>query len=113
VIAESDDSLVVESDAYFPPQALQLELVRPSCHTSVFASKGMARYYRLEVDGQVIRTLSGIAMIKVGGRNDPWPGSLLETGQVNRLEFHPTRFPVVCSRGDEPRFPPKYRAQAR
>ena len=51
VVAESDDIVTVEGNAYFPADALRQEFVRPSDHTSVCGWKGTARYHTLEVDG--------------------------------------------------------------
>jgi uncharacterized protein (DUF427 family) len=51
VIAESDDIVTVEGNAYFPASALRPEVIRPSTHTSVCPWKGTAHYYSLEVDG--------------------------------------------------------------
>jgi len=50
-IAESDDIVTVEGNAYFPEAALRRELVAPSEHTSVCGWKGTANYYSLNVDG--------------------------------------------------------------
>ena len=52
VIAQSDDTVVVESNHYFPLDAVQQKYLRPSDHTSVCPWKGTASYYSLEVDGQ-------------------------------------------------------------
>ena len=52
VIAESDDIVTVEGNAYFPQAALRQHLVRPSTHTSVCPWKGTAQYYSLDVDGK-------------------------------------------------------------
>ena len=51
-IAESDDIVTVEGNAYFPESALNRALLTPSAHTSVCPWKGTARYYSLAVDGQ-------------------------------------------------------------
>ncbi len=51
VIAESDDIVTVEGNAYFPEAALGKEFVEPSTHTSVCPWKGTASYYSLNVDG--------------------------------------------------------------
>ncbi len=53
VIAESNDIVTVENNAYFPASALKQEFVRPSSHTSVCGWKGTARYYSLDVGGKV------------------------------------------------------------
>jgi len=52
VVAESDDTVVVEGNHYFPADSLRQEYVRDSSHTSGCPWKGTARYYSLEVDGQ-------------------------------------------------------------
>jgi uncharacterized protein (DUF427 family) len=52
VIAESEDIVTVEGNAYFPSEALRRDVVRESSHTSVCPWKGTAHYYSLEVDGQ-------------------------------------------------------------
>ncbi|NEK56976.1 DUF427 domain-containing protein [Geodermatophilus sabuli] len=51
VIAESDDIVTVEGNAYFPRQAVRDDVLRPSDTTSVCPWKGTASYYTLEVDG--------------------------------------------------------------
>jgi uncharacterized protein (DUF427 family) len=51
-IAESDDIVTVEGNAYFPAAALRAEVIRPSEHTSVCGWKGKAQYYSLEVGGK-------------------------------------------------------------
>ena len=52
VVAESDDIVTVEGNAYFPADSLKPEFVKPSAHTSVCGWKGTAQYYTLDVDGQ-------------------------------------------------------------
>ena len=51
VVAESDDTVVVEGNHYFPMDAVRQDLLRPSPTTSVCPWKGTASYYSLEVDG--------------------------------------------------------------
>jgi uncharacterized protein (DUF427 family) len=51
-IAESDDIVTVEGNAYFPAEALRADVIRPSDHTSVCGWKGTARYYSLAVGGE-------------------------------------------------------------
>lgn len=52
VLAESDDIVVVEGNAYFPEAALEREFFRPSPTHTTCAWKGVASYYSLEVGGQ-------------------------------------------------------------
>ena len=51
VIAESDDTVVVDGNHYFPPEALVREHFADSPATSVCGWKGTARYYDVVVDG--------------------------------------------------------------
>lgn len=52
VIARSDDTVVVEGNHYFPPEAVEQALLNPSDTTTVCPWKGTAHYYSLVVDGQ-------------------------------------------------------------
>lgn len=53
VIAESDDTVVVEGNHYFPYSALKHEHRRPSEHHSICSWKGETSYYDDDVDGSV------------------------------------------------------------
>ncbi|WP_193614687.1 DUF427 domain-containing protein [Nocardioides lijunqiniae] len=53
VIAESDDTVVVEGNHYFPADAVDAAVLRPSETQSHCPWKGEASYYSLEVDGKV------------------------------------------------------------
>ncbi len=52
VIAESDDTVVVEGNHYFPRASLRDDVVRPSDTHSVCPWKGTASYLSLELDGR-------------------------------------------------------------
>ena len=52
VVAESDDIVTVEGNAYFPESALDRSVIVPSTHTTVCGWKGTARYYSLHIDGK-------------------------------------------------------------
>lgn len=52
VIAESDDTVLVEGNHYFPDTAVHREYLRPSDTHTTCAWKGVASYWHLEVDGQ-------------------------------------------------------------
>ncbi|MFY1649835.1 DUF427 domain-containing protein [Solwaraspora sp. WMMB762] len=52
VIAESDDTVVVEGNHYFPRSSLRDDLVRESDTHTHCPWKGDASYYSLEGDGQ-------------------------------------------------------------
>lgn len=55
VIAESDQTVRIEENQYFPPDSINPEYFRPSDHTTVCYWKGTASYYSLEVDGRTNR----------------------------------------------------------
>ena len=52
VIAESDDTVVVEGNHYFPAESANRALLTDSVTTSVCPWKGTASYYNIEVDGE-------------------------------------------------------------
>ena len=52
VIAESDKTVVVEGNHYFPLDAVNTALLVPSDKTSRCPWKGLASYYSLVVDGE-------------------------------------------------------------
>ncbi|MFD7657985.1 DUF427 domain-containing protein [Actinosynnema sp. NPDC059797] len=51
VIAESDETRIVEGNHYFPAGSVHAEYLRPSETTTVCPWKGTANYYTLQVDG--------------------------------------------------------------
>ena len=51
VIARSDDTVIVEGNHYFPADAVDAAVLKPSTTTSVCGWKGLANYYTLVVDG--------------------------------------------------------------
>jgi uncharacterized protein (DUF427 family) len=53
VLAESDDTVVVEGNHYFPVAAVKPEHLRPSEHHTVCPWKGTASYYDVTVGGDV------------------------------------------------------------
>jgi uncharacterized protein (DUF427 family) len=53
VVAESDDTVVVEGNHYFPASALKQEYVLGSNHRTMCSWKGQATYYSLFVDGDL------------------------------------------------------------
>jgi uncharacterized protein (DUF427 family) len=55
VVAESDDTVVVEGNHYFPPESLTRDLLQPSDKTSRCPWKGVAGYFDVVVDGEVNR----------------------------------------------------------
>ncbi len=49
VLAESDDTIVVEGNHYFPPTAIRCEHFEPSDHHTTCGWKGEASYYDIVV----------------------------------------------------------------
>ncbi|MDA8017062.1 MAG: DUF427 domain-containing protein [Thermoanaerobaculia bacterium] len=52
-LAESDATIVVEGNHYFPPESLRDEHFRGSDHHTTCPWKGEASYFHLEAKGQV------------------------------------------------------------
>lgn len=52
VIAESNNTKVVENNHYFPKESIKEEYFKPSDTTSRCPWKGEASYYTLEVEGE-------------------------------------------------------------
>jgi uncharacterized protein (DUF427 family) len=52
VLAESDDTVLVEGNHYFPPESVHREYLRPSDTHTVCGWKGTASYYHVEVNGR-------------------------------------------------------------
>jgi uncharacterized protein (DUF427 family) len=52
VIAQSDDTVVVEGNHYFPADSVAQEILQRSDTTSVCPWKGTASYYSVVVDGE-------------------------------------------------------------
>ncbi|MCU0353113.1 MAG: DUF427 domain-containing protein [Cytophagales bacterium] len=53
IIAESDQTVVVEGNHYFPADAIKNEYFAASDTHTVCSWKGTASYYSLEVDGAI------------------------------------------------------------
>ncbi|MEE4244312.1 MAG: DUF427 domain-containing protein [Kangiellaceae bacterium] len=53
VIAESDQTIVVESNHYFPMSSVNKDYLVDSATTTVCSWKGIANYYSIRVSGEV------------------------------------------------------------
>lgn len=51
-IAESDETIVIENNHYFPEASIKKEYFKPSSKHTSCPWKGEASYYTLEVDGK-------------------------------------------------------------
>lgn len=80
VIAESDDTVVVEGNHYFPREAVDATVLRDSSTHTTCPWKGEASYYSVEVDGQVNRDAAWYyptpkpAAAEIAGRIAFWRG---------------------------------------
>jgi uncharacterized protein (DUF427 family) len=55
VLAESDETIVVEGNHYFPPSSMDRAFFKPTDHHTVCHWKGVASYYDIEVEGRLNR----------------------------------------------------------
>ena len=53
ILAESDDTIEVEGNQYFPPETISKEYFQPSESHTTCPWKGQASYYNVVVEGQV------------------------------------------------------------
>lgn len=53
LLAESDDTIVVENNHYFPEEAINKSFFKESDTRTICPWKGEASYYSLEVEGSV------------------------------------------------------------
>lgn len=53
VLAESNDTVIVEGNHYFPPEAVNRQYLRSSDTHTTCPWKGLASYYHVEVDGEI------------------------------------------------------------
>jgi uncharacterized protein (DUF427 family) len=52
IIAESDNTIVIEGNQYFPAESVNREYFEESANHTVCPWKGIASYYNLNVDGK-------------------------------------------------------------
>lgn len=84
VLAESDDTVVVEGNHYFPPESLRREHFRPSATHTTCPWKGVASYYDVVVGGDVNRDAAWTypepkdAAREIAGRVAFWRGVRVE-----------------------------------
>jgi uncharacterized protein (DUF427 family) len=80
IIADTADTIVVEGNHYFPADAVDPALLRPSTTTSVCGWKGTAHYHTLVVDGAENRDAVWFypeplpAAARIAGRLAFWKG---------------------------------------
>jgi uncharacterized protein (DUF427 family) len=52
VLAESDRTIEIEGNKYFPPEAIRSEFLKPNHQHTTCPWKGVASYYDVEVNGR-------------------------------------------------------------
>jgi uncharacterized protein (DUF427 family) len=85
VLAESDDTVVVEGNHYFPRSAVRDDVLLPSDTHTVCPWKGTASYFSVQVDGEVNRDAAWYypepkdAAAEIAGRVAFWKGVQVST----------------------------------
>jgi len=94
-VATSDDIVTVEGNAYFPLPSVPEGVLHPSNTTSVCPWKGVAHYYDVHIDGQVVpdgaftyRHPSPLAR-RIKGRVAFWNGIEVDTPGQEQTDRHP------------------------
>jgi uncharacterized protein (DUF427 family) len=88
VIAESNDTVVVEGNQYFPPDSVTKNVLKSSTHTSICPWKGTAHYYHVEVDGMKNENAAWYypepspAAKEIKGRIAFWKGVSVEADKI-------------------------------
>ncbi len=84
VIAESEDTVVVEGNHYFPRESVDGDLLRESRTTTTCPWKGQASYFNVVVNGEVNRDAAWYypdpspAAKEIAGRLAFWRGVTVE-----------------------------------
>jgi uncharacterized protein (DUF427 family) len=84
-IAESEDTVVVEGNHYFPPEAVRRDLLQPSETRTTCPWKGVASYHHVVVGGEVNRDAAWTyldptpAAASIRGRIAFWKGVQVES----------------------------------
>ena len=80
IIAQSEDTLVVENNHYFPLESVNKEYLESSETTSFCPWKGEAKYYSVRVDGSINKDAAWFydspkeAAMQIKGRVAFWKG---------------------------------------
>ena len=53
ILAESDDTIEVEGNHYFPPDSVNQKYLKESDYHTICGWKGQASYYHIDVEGEV------------------------------------------------------------
>ena len=86
VIAESNETVIVEGNHYFPIDSVRAEVLQPSGTTTQCPWKGTASYYTLDVNGEQNRDAAWYyptpkdAAARITGRVAFWRGVKVDAG---------------------------------
>lgn len=93
VIADSDDTVVVEGNHYFPPDSVRWDHLEQSSKTTTCPWKGQASYYDVVVDGDANRDAAWFypnpssAARAIAGHLAFWRGVRIEaSGSASRAD---------------------------
>ena len=84
VIAESDDTVIIDGNHYFPAESVDEQYLVPSTTTTVCPWKGQASYYSVDVDGELNRDAAwyypspSSAATEIAGHVAFWHGVKIE-----------------------------------
>ena len=90
ILAESDKTVVVEGNHYFPPDSIRREHFKPSSTHTTCSWKGVASYYDVEVNGQVNKDAAWYypapleAAKQIAGHVAFWKGVQVQPGARRR-----------------------------
>lgn len=79
VIAQSDDTTLVEGNIYFPLDSLDASVITETDHTTVCPWKGTASYYTLQVDDETAENAAWYYPVPKDGAEQV----------ANRVAFYP------------------------
>ena len=85
VMAQSDATVVVEGNHYFPRDAVNPEFLIESATKSTCPWKGVASYYSISVDGKNEHRRSMVLPRSVAGRRRNQRSHCLLAGSVGRI----------------------------
>lgn len=80
VVAESDKTIVIENNHYFPPESVKMEYMQKSGSMYQCAWKGTADYYNVVADGEILEDAAWVypepteAAQNIKGRFAFWRG---------------------------------------
>lgn len=84
ILAQSNDTVVVEGNHYFPEDSINEDFFKPSTNTTICPWKGTAHYYHVEVDGSINENAAWFypnpkkAAAKIKNRIAFWKGVVVE-----------------------------------